>query len=686
MNKPLDTLAIDTIRALAMDAVQAANSGHPGTPMALAPLGHLLFTRLRKHHPEDPAWCDRDRFVLSCGHASMLQYALLHLTGYAVSLDDLRAFRQWQSLTPGHPEFGHTPGVETTTGPLGQGLANAVGMAMAERHLAARFNRPGFDVVDHRTWVVASDGDLMEGVASEASSLAGHLGLGKLIVFWDDNRITIDGATDLSFSEDVLLRYRAYGWHVARVEDGNDLEAIETAAGEAMLDPRPSLVAVRTVIGFPSPGKSGSSDAHGAPLGADEVEATRAVMGWPGDPFFVPRELAEVARRAVHRGAEARAAWEGRFQAYREVHPELARQFEAAIQGALPEGWDERLAEFPASAKGMATRKASGAVLAELSQVLPNLVGGSADLAGSNNSWQKGKAAFHERDAEGPPCNVHFGVREHAMAAICNGLALHGGVIPYAATFFVFSDYMRPAIRLAALMNLPVRYIFTHDSIGVGEDGPTHQPVEHLAALRAIRNLVVMRPADANEVRECYRAGMRRQGPVAMVLTRQDLPVFDRTQMAPAAGAARGAYVLRDARGGPAEAILIATGSEVALALAAQDQLAARGIRARVVSMPSWELFAEEDPLYQESVLPGSIAARVVVEAGIRMGWERWAGSAATYVAMETYGASAPASELFRRFGFTPELVCAAVERAIALAGLRPARHLEAGEEPGQFA
>ena len=661
MTSSQDQLAVNTIRALSMDAVQAANSGHPGTPMALAPLGHLLFSRLRKHDPQQPEWPDRDRFVLSCGHASMLQYALLHLSGYGVTLDDIKAFRQLGSKTPGHPEYGHTPGVETTTGPLGQGLANGVGMAMAERHMARRFNRPGHQIVDHRTWVIASDGDLMEGVACEASSLAGLLGLGKLVVYWDDNKITIDGGTDLSFRENVEARYEALGWHVVRVEDGNDLEALAAATELAQSDPRPSMIAVRTVIGYPSPGKGGQSAAHGAPLGTEEIAATREVMGWPSEDFHVPVELGAVKDAILERGAHARADWESRLGEYAQAHPDLHGEFLRALRGELSSGWDQELTDFPVDAKGMASRKASGAIINDLAGSIPNLVGGSADLAGSNNTWQKGKGSFEQED--GIPNNVHFGVREHGMASICNGMALHGGVVPYAATFLVFCDYMRPAIRMAALMDLPVRYVFTHDSIGLGEDGPTHQPVEQVAALRSIPNLVVLRPADANEVRESWVAALQRSGPVALVLSRQNLPTLDRTGCTDGVG--RGAYVLRDASGGEPEVILMATGSEVSLALDAQEALGKSGIRARTVSVPSWELFHEQDVAYKDSVLPPSVPARVVVEAGIQMGWERLAGPGAEYVTMTGFGASAPAGELFQHFGFHTEGVVAAAKRAL---------------------
>jgi len=661
----LDELAIKTIRGLSMDAVQAADSGHPGTPMALAPLGWTLFSELRRHDPAHPDWPDRDRFVLSCGHASMLQYALLHLTGYAVSLDDIRNFRQWGSITPGHPEFHVTPGVETTTGPLGQGVGNAVGMAMAEKHLAARFNRPGHELFDHRTWVIASDGDLMEGVASEAASIAGHLKLGKLVLFWDDNGITIDGSTALSFSEDVLARFASYGWHTQSVEDGEDVAALIRSARAATADDRPSFIRVRTVIGYPAPNRSNTSAAHGAPLGADEVIATKQLMEWPTEPFFVPEELAAAAEMIRERGAKSYDAWRGRLAAYRSEHPETARELDAALAGELPKGWDSDLPSFDPDPKGIATRKASGVVLNALATKIGGLVGGSADLAGSNNTHMKGLSSFLPA-AEGIPRNVDWGIREHGMAAALNGMALHGGVIPFGATFLVFSDYMRPAVRLAALMKLPTRYIYTHDSIGLGEDGPTHQPVEHLAALRAIPNLAVFRPADANEVRECWKAALAWNGPAALVLTRQNVPVLDRTAFANPEKCARGAYTLREAGGGGPDVILVATGSEVQIALDAADVLEQEGAAVRVVSMPCWELFDQQDQAYQHDVLSPGIAAKVVVEAGVRQGWDRWVGNDAAFVTIDRFGASAPYQELYRKYGITVDGVVAEARRLLA--------------------
>ena len=660
----LDELAIKTIRGLSMDAVQAANSGHPGTPMALAPLGWALFSKLRRHDPADPAWPNRDRFVLSCGHASMLQYSLLHLSGYALTLEDIRKFRQWGSLTPGHPENHITPGVETTTGPLGQGIGNGVGMAMAERHLAARFNKPGYDLFDHRTWVIASDGDIMEGVASEAASIAGHLKLGKLTVFWDDNEITIDGRTDLSFSEDVLGRFASYGWHTESVDDGEDMAALVAAAEAAARDTRPSFIRVRTIIGRPSPNKQDSSAAHGAPLGADEIIATKQVMEWPTDPFFVPDELASAAEGIRACGAEAHQSWAQCLSEYRKAFPEAAANLDAALTGELPAGWDADLPTFEADAKGLPTRKASGAVLNALAAKLDGLVGGSADLAGSNNSQMKGLDNFLP-GAGGVPRNMDWGIREHGMGAAMNGMALHGGVIPYGATFLVFSDYMRPSLRLAALMKLHTRYIFTHDSIGLGEDGPTHQPVEHLAALRAIPDLAVFRPADANEVRECWKAAIEWDGPAALALTRQNVPVLDRSVLASAGKAARGAYTLREAGGGGPDVILVATGSEVSLALGAAAVLEKDGTSVRVVSMPCWELFEKQDEAYRRDVLPRGVP-KVVIEAGIRQGWDRWVGNDAAFVTIDRFGASAPAEVLYEKFGITIEHTVAEAQRLLS--------------------
>ena len=665
----LDRLAIDAIRALTMDAIQKANSGHPGAPMGLAPLGWTIFSRLRKHDPTDPAFPDRDRFVLSCGHASMLQYALLHLSGYALSLEDIGRFRQWNSLTPGHPEVHHTPGVEMTTGPLGQGLATAVGMALAERQLAQRFNQEGHALIGHHTFCIASDGDLMEGISAEAASLAGHLGLGRLIVFWDDNRITIDGPTDLTFTEDVPARFAAYGWHTASVEDGNDVAAIEAAGRAALADPRPSFVRVRTVIGYPAPTKQNTSSCHGSPLGDAEIARTKEAMGWQHPPLTVPTELDAVRDQIVARGKAHSAEWKKMRADHRAAQPAAARELDAALSGELAAGWDRDLPLFAADSKGLATRQASGKVLNAMAATVPTLVGGSADLKGSNNTYLDGMADFGPPGAPaagGPPRNLHWGIREHAMAAAVNGMALHGGVIPFAATFLVFSDYMRPAIRLAALMGMPTRYVFTHDSIGLGEDGPTHQPIEHLAALRAIPNMTVIRPCDANETREAWRAAMLAKGPVALVLTRQALPTLDRKRYGRAEGLARGAYVLEEASSSKPDVLLLATGSEVHLALQAREQLEGEGVPTRVVSMPSWELFATQDADYRERVLPSACRVRVVIEAATRFGWERWAGMEGGYVTLERFGASAPAEELFERLGITAAAAVAEAKRLLA--------------------
>lgn len=652
----VDDLCVNTVRVLAMDAVQKANSGHPGAPMGLAPVAYVLWTRYLRHNPANPDWIDRDRFVLSAGHASMLLYSLLYLTGYDLSLDDIKAFRQWGSRTPGHPERGATPGVETTTGPLGQGFGNAVGMALTERFLADRFNRDGHTVVDHWTYVIASDGDMMEGVTSEAASLAGHLRLGKLIVFYDDNRITIEGTTGLAFSEDVCRRFEAYGWHVQSVGDANDLGAIGAAIEAAQAETqRPSLIRVRSHIAYGSPNKQDSSDAHGAPLGLDEVRLTKQRLGWPEEPaFYVPEEALARWRAAGQRGKALEAEWRGRWDAYRRAYPDLAADLEDALQGALPRGWESLVPEFPPSAS-IATRTASGAVLNAIAPRLPLLLGGSADLAPSTETYLKHYGDISGEDVSGR--NLHFGIREHAMGAVLNGMAVHGGVIPYGGTFLVFSDYMRPAIRVACLMGVHVIYVFTHDSVGLGEDGPTHQPIEQLAALRAIPNLTVIRPADANETAVAWRLAIESKTPVALALTRQKVPVLDRTRYAGAEGLLRGAYVLSEAPGGRPEAIIIATGSEVQVALAAQELLAGEGVAARVVSMPSWELFEAQPRVYQEQVLPPMVPARVAVEAASPMGWERYVGSQGQVVAIDRFGASAPGATVLAKFGFTPENV-----------------------------
>ena len=649
-----------------MDAVEQAQSGHPGTPMALAPAAYVLWTRFLRHNPQNPQWVDRDRFVLSCGHASMLLYSLLHLTGYDLSLGEIRNFRQWGSLTPGHPERGHTPGVETTTGPLGQGFGNAVGMAIAERFLAEHFNRPQHTIVDHRVWAFASDGDLMEGVASEAASLAGHLRLSKLTVVYDDNHITIDGDTALTFSENVAARFEAYGWHVVRVGDGNDLAAIAAAYQAACTEmARPSLIILRTSIADPAPTKRNTAEAHGAPLGEEEVRRTKEIMGWPAEPrFHIPEEALADWRTAVPRGAELESDWRRRYDAYGAAQSALAAEFEQWISGRLPEGWMEKLPVVGSSMGQLATRQASGLALQAIAAAVPNLVGGSADLGGSTGTTLKQGGTF------GPSSSgrtFHWGVREHGMAACLNGIAAHGGLRAFGSTFLVFSDYMKPAIRLAAIMRLPVIYIGTHDSIGLGEDGPTHQPVEHLAMLRAIPNLVTIRPGDATETIEAWRVAMERtEGPTMLVLTRQKLPVLDRAVVAAADGLRRGAYVLVDPPGtGRLDAILIATGSELPVALGAARLLHADGIRARVVSMPSWELFAAQPERYRDVVLPPAVRARVAVEAAGPFGWSRWTTDQGAMVGMEGFGASAPGERLYQEFKLTPEHVAATARRLL---------------------
>ena len=655
--------SITTIRALAMDAVQRANSGHPGMPMGCAPIGYVLFREVMSHDPSDPAWPDRDRFVLSAGHGSMLLYAALHLTGYQrPTMEDIKGFRQWDAPTAGHPESFLLEGVETTTGPLGQGFANGVGMALATERLAAEFNRPDHAIVDHRIYGIVSDGDLMEGVSAEAASLAGSLRLGRITYLYDDNSITIDGSTELAFREDVLARFDAYGWHTQRVTDGNDLDAIRAAIAAADADPRPSLIAVTTVIGYGSPNKSGTAAAHGAPLGDDEVALAKQALGWDHDePFTVPddvRDHLDVRRR----GASAHADWDARYAAYRDAHPDLAAEFERrVIRHQLPEGWTRTLPTLDAKD---ATRKHSGAVINALAPALPELIGGSADLAASNNTDVKGGGDFSADDRLGR--NLRFGVREHAMASISNGIALHGGFIPYAATFLIFTDYARPAIRLAALMGAKVVFVMTHDSIGLGEDGPTHQPVEHLAALRAIPNLTVLRPADGDEVVGAWRVAIEGSGPSIIALTRQGLPPLGSK---PADAVERGAYVLADVvpdgRDGEPDVVLIGTGSEVQHCVAAAEQLVTEGLGVRVVSMPSWERFAAQDQAYRDDVLPPSVRARVAVEAAVTLGWERWVGDAGEIVGLDRFGASAPGERLFEEFGFTAGNVAEVARRVV---------------------
>lgn len=667
---PVEELAIHTIRTLAMDAVEAASSGHPGTPMALAPAAYVLWTRHLRHNPENPHWFDRDRFVLSNGHASMLLYALLHLTGYDLSLEEIRNFRQWGSRTPGHPEVHETPGVETTTGPLGQGIMNSVGMAMAEAHLAATFNRTGHALVDHFTHAFCSDGDLMEGASHEAASLAGHLGLGKLIWLYDDNRITIDGHTDLAFSDDVGRRFQAYGWHVQDLgERANDLDALHRAYGAAREErERPSLIIVRSHIGYGAPNKQDTADAHGAPLGADEVRAAKRFYGWPEDAsFLVPERAAAHMGEAVERGRALEAEWNERLARYREAHPELAERFEAYLDGTTPPGWDAEIPTFRPDDGPIATRAASGKVLNGFAARVPWLFGGSADLTGSNKSYIEGGGDFarHHYDHR----NVRWGVREHVMCGACNGIALHGGLRPYAATFFIFTDYARPSIRLAALMRAPIIYILTHDSIGLGEDGPTHQPVEHLASLRAMPGMRVIRPADANEVAESWRVAVERSdGPTMLVLTRQKLPVLDRARFASAEGLRRGAYVLSPERGDAPDLLLLGSGSEVQLLLEAQRLLLEVDVDTRVVSFPSWELFREQPAAYRQEVLPPEVRARLAVEAGVPQGWREWVGDAGAVLGVERFGASAPWPVMFREFGFTAERVAARARELVGAA------------------
>jgi transketolase len=658
----IDEICINTIRTLSMDAVQKANSGHPGAPMGLAPAAYVLWTRVMKHNSKNPGWLDRDRFVLSGGHASMLLYSLLHLSGYGVTLDDIKNFRQWGSKTPGHPEFGHTPGVETTTGPLGQGFANAVGMAMAERHLAARFNRSGHEIVDHFTYMMCGDGDMMEGVSSEAASLAGHLGLARLICIYDDNKISIEGSTDITFTEDAALRFKAYNWHILKVDNGNDIHAILKALQEAKAETeRPSLIVLRTHIAFGSPNKQDTADAHGAPLGEEEVRLTKKVLGVPEElSFFIPEQALNRFRKCIDSGKEAEARWQETYQSYSKKYPELAKQWVDAMSGFLTEGWDAGIPEFSVADGPIATRAAFGKVLNAVAEKLPTLIGGSADLAPSNKTYMN---AFHEfqKDAYDGR-NIRFGVREHAMGGIISGMFLHNGLRPYGGTFLVFADYMRPAIRVASLMKLPIIYIFTHDSIAVGEDGPTHQPVEQLASLRAIPGLTVIRPADASETAQAWRHAVKNtRGPVALILSRQKLPVLNPDHMEN--GLADGAYILADCEGKP-DIILIATGSEVHIALEAQKRLALENIAARVVSMPSWELYEQIPQEYKDRVLLPDVTVRIAIEAGSPMGWEHYVGNSGAIIGIKDFGASAPGGTVMKQFGFTPENI---VQKAMDL-------------------
>ena len=652
----LSSRAINTLRFLSADAVQQANSGHPGLPMGAAPMAFTIWTRHLRHNPRNPKWAGRDRFVLSGGHGSMLLYSLLHLTGYDLSLDDLKNFRQWGSKTPGHPEYGLTPGVETTTGPLGQGFATGVGMAIAQAHLSAEF---GQELLDHFVYEIVTDGDLMEGLASEAASLAGHLRLGKLIYLYDDNHISIDGSTEMAFTEDRVQRFAAYNWHVQRVEDGNDIQAIDEAIRAAKLEPRPSLIACRTHIGFGAPHKQDTSKAHGEPLGDEELNAAKKNLGWPIEPrFLVPADVLELFRRALDQGKSAEDAWNARLEDMASSNPQAASELERRLRRELPASWESALPTFPADEKGMATRVASGKVLSALASRLPELIGGSADLTPSNNTKFEGALDLQPDNPLGR--YVHFGVREHAMGAALNGMALHGGLIPYGGTFLIFSDYTRPAIRIAALSHVPSIFVFTHDSVGLGEDGPTHQPIEHLAALRAMPNLLLIRPADANEVAQAWKIAISRtDGPTLLALTRQALPVFDRTKTAPAAGLAKGAYVLASMGGKKPDIILMASGSEVTLIYQAAQKLAEKGIAVRVVSFPSWSLFEKQSTAYRRSVLPEDVPLRLAVEAGVAQGWERYVGPKGKILSIERFGASAPYKVIFQHLGFTVENVIA---------------------------
>jgi len=660
----LDQLCINTIRTLSMDAVQKANSGHPGTPMGMAGLAYTLWTKHLRFNPANPQWANRDRFVLSMGHASMLLYSMLHLTGYDLTLDDLKNFRQWESRTPGHPEFHHTPGVEVTTGPLGQGFANGVGMAIAEQFLGAQFNRPGHTIVDHYVYAFCSDGDLMEGVTSEAASIAGHLKLGKLIYFYDANQITIDGHTSITFTEDVGKRFEAYGWHVQHV-DGMDIAQANAAIERAKSEPeRPSLIIAPTHIGYPSPNKQDTSAAHGSPLGEDEVRLTKEKMGWPPDAhFLIPDEVLAHMRHCRERGGQLEADWKAKFADYRGKFAKEAAQFEAQIAGELPDGWEAALPVFKPGDGPIATRKTGRKVLNVFAQKIPNLIGGSADLAESNLTVVEGSPSFSAEDRSGR--NIHFGIREHAMGSIGNGMAAHGGVIPFGSTFLIFSDYQRPAIRLAALSGHRNIFVFTHDSVGLGEDGPTHQPIEHLSSLRAMPNVVVLRPADANETAWTWRFALGHSGPSVIALTRQNLPILDQTVYGSAAGVMKGAYVLSDAKNTDPRAIIMATGSEVSVALDAQRTLASANIPVRVVSMPSWELFEQQDQSYRDAVLPPTITARVSVEAAATLGWERWVGTRGHAIGIDRFGASAPGGTVMQKLGITVDNVVAQVKELV---------------------
>ena len=674
----MDELSINTIRFLSVDAVQKANSGHPGLPLDAAPMGYVLWTRFLKHNPRNPQWFDRDRFILSAGHGSMLLYSLLYLTGYDVSLDDIQNFRQWGSITPGHPEKGLTPGVETTTGPLGQGFGNGVGMAIAEAYLAARYNKPGFELIHHFTYSIVSDGDLMEGVASEAASLAGDLELGRLIYLYDNNKMTLSAGTDITFCEDVASRFQAYGWQTITIDDGNDVEAIDKAIQQARQEPRhPSLILLRTHLGYGSPNKQDTYEAHGSPLGEDEVRLTKENLGWPVEPpFYVPEDALKHFREAVDSGARAEKDWEDLFSRYTQQYPDLAKELRTLIDKQLPQDWDKDLPNFPADPKGVSTRVASGKIMNAMTARMPGLIGGSADLDPSTYTTLKDQGDFEphqssKADEQGSAGggwsyagkNIHYGVREHAMGAVSNGIGSFQGLIPFASTFLIFSDYMRPPIRLAAIQDLQVIYVFTHDSIGLGQDGPTHQPVEQLANLRAVPKLLVMRPGDANETRVAWQVAIEnRSRPTALILSRQNLPVVDRSKFASEEGLRKGAYILSEADNGAPDLLLIGTGSELQLVVAAQEQLSKKGIHARVISMPSWRLFDEQDPAYRDQVLPPNVPARLAVEAGVSQGWERYTGCQGEMLGIDHFGASASAEVLFEKFGFTVDNVVAHAE------------------------
>lgn len=668
-----DRLCIDTIRFLSVDAVQKANSGHPGLPLGAAPMAYILWTKFLRHNPLNPKWFNRDRFILSAGHGSMLLYSLLHLTGYDLSLEEIKKFRQWGSITPGHPEKRLTPGVETTTGPLGQGFGNGVGMAIAEAYLAARYNKPDFDIIDHFTYSIVSDGDLMEGVSHEAASLAGHLKLGKLIYLYDNNHITLSAAADLTFTDDHARRFESYGWHTQSLDDGNDLESIENAIKKAReVTDRPSIIIIRTHIGYGSPNKQDTFEAHGSPLGEEEVKLTKQNLGWPVEPaFYIPEEASNHFRLAIDNGSKQEEEWKSKMNAYKKQYPELAEELRQIMNDELPEGWDAKFPQFPADAKGMATRIASGKVMNSFSSFLKGFIGGSADLNPSTFTELKDAGNFGNpgvsiEDLQGSAGggwsysgrNIFMGVREHAMGGLMNGMAAHAGIIPYGATFLTFSDYMRPTIRLAAIMKVHLIYVFTHDSIALGEDGPTHQSVEHLASLRAIPGLTVIRPGDANEAAEAWRVAIEMDGPIALILTRQNVPTLDRNLFAPVVGLNRGAYILSDAPQAKPQLILIASGSELSLIVGAQQKLIEQKIAVRLVSMPSWELFEMQPQEYKNAVLPPEVTARLSVEAGITQGWRKYVGDRGSILGIDHFGASAPGPVVMREFGFTVENVC----------------------------